>query len=75
MRSQRDALRTRVLVLEAALACISRETELPVMRPETSFIAVNRIASVARQALDVERDVPPPASTRRVIGRARSLTE
>lgn len=54
-RLERDALRRRVLVLEAALARIGREAELPARRPETSFVAVHRIASVVRQSLTPAR--------------------
>lgn len=68
--AQRDALSTRVRILESALACIGREAELPSRRPETSFIAVRRIASVVRQSLE-EPDVPP-ISGLRPLARARS---
>jgi hypothetical protein len=70
LRVERDALKTRVRILESALACIGREAELPSRRPETSFIAVHRIASVVRQSL--ERTEPPPISTLRPIARASS---
>lgn len=53
---ERDALMTRVLILEASLACIEREAEVPRTLPELSFFTVQRISSVARQALaDVSR--------------------
>jgi hypothetical protein len=58
LRLERDALKTRVRILESALACIGREAELPSRRPETSFIAVHRIASVVRQSLE-EPDAAP----------------
>jgi hypothetical protein len=48
---ERDALMTRVLILEASLACIEREAEIPRTLPELSFFTVQRISSVARQAL------------------------
>jgi hypothetical protein len=48
---ERDALMTRVLILEASLACIEREAEVPRTLPELSFFTVQRISSVARQAL------------------------
>ena len=48
---ERDALMTRVLSLEASLACIEREAEIPRTLPELSFFTVQRISSVARQAL------------------------
>lgn len=63
LRIERDALQTRVRILEAALACIGREAELPSRRPETSFIAVHRIASVVRQVLE-EPDSPPVSGLR-----------
>jgi len=63
-RMERDALRTRVRILESALACIGREAQVPLKHPETSFMVVHRIASVVRQAVEPE---PPPASTRRPI--------
>lgn len=69
LRLERDALKTRVRILESALACIGREAELPSRRPETSFIAVHRIASVVRQSLE-EPDCPP-ASGMRPIARAK----
>ena len=68
LRAERDALLTRVRILEAALACIGRECDLPDLQPELSFVAVQRIGSVVRQAL-----APPsaPASSVRPITRAR----
>jgi len=69
LRIERDALQTRVLILEATLACITRESEVPQRHPELAFMAVQRIGSVARQALerdraqdrdrDREREAPP----------------
>ncbi len=71
LRAERDALLTRVRILEASLACIERESDVPQHRPELSFMAVQRIGSVARQAL--ERDhTPLPKSARRPITRVRS---
>ncbi len=69
LRAERDALLTRVRILEASLACIGRECDLPDTRPELSFVAVQRIGSVVRQAL-----APPsraPASSVRPIARVR----
>jgi hypothetical protein len=51
LRSKRDALRTRVLILEAALACIDREAEISRDRPDASFTAVQRIGAIVRQVL------------------------
>lgn len=65
LRFERDALRTRVRILESALACIGREAELPSRVPETSFIAVHRIASVVRQSLE-EPDATPVTGLRPV---------
>jgi hypothetical protein len=73
LTSERDALMTRVLILEAALACIEREAEVPRTIPELSFFAVQRISSVARQALArVDEIEPPPRSGLRPIARVRS---
>ena len=70
LRIERDALRTRVLLLEAALACIGREAELPSRRPETSFVAVHRIASVVRQSLEEQEPECAPVSRLRPVARA-----
>ncbi len=48
---ERDALATRVRIVEAALACIERETELALEEPGVAFIVTRRVASIARQAL------------------------
>lgn len=72
LTSERDALSTRVLILEAALACIEREAEIPRTIPELSFFAVQRISSVARQALARVDEVDPPRSGLRPISRIRS---
>ena len=64
---ERDALLTRIRALEASLECIERESEVPQLRPELSFMAVQRIGSVARQALEQ----PPPKSARRPLTRIR----
>lgn len=45
-------LKTRIVILEAALACIDRECERALDRPDTLFITMCRVAAVARQALD-----------------------
>ena len=70
LRAERDALQTRVRILEASLACIEREADVPQTRPELSFIAVQRIGSVARQAIARDREAAP-ASALRPISRAR----
>lgn len=70
LRAERDALLTRVRILEASLACIERESDVPQLRPELSFMAVQRIGSVARQALERDHD-PLPKSARRPIARTR----
>jgi hypothetical protein len=51
LRCDRDALYTRVLILEAALACIARESELACADAGTSFVAAQRIGAIVRQAL------------------------
>lgn len=81
--SEIRSLETRVRILEAALACISHEADAPLQHPELSFMAVQRIAAVTRQALmsvpkarfrdgaapiSHERPLAPLATTR---GRAR----
>ncbi len=48
---ERDALRTRICILEAALSSIARETALATRVPEVSFLAIHRIASVTRQTI------------------------
>jgi hypothetical protein len=64
LRNERDALQTRVRILEASLACIGRESDVPQLWPELSFIAVQRIGSVARQALERNHDAPPASGLR-----------
>jgi hypothetical protein len=64
LRAERDALQTRVRILEASLACIGRESDVPQLRPELSFMAVQRIGSVARQALERDQDSPPISGLR-----------
>jgi hypothetical protein len=59
LRCDRDALYTRVLILEAALACIARESELPSADAGASLVAAQRIGAIARQALQPAR--PPIA--------------
>jgi hypothetical protein len=49
--SDSASLRTRVAILEAALACIQDECDLAFEEPEVAFSTMCRIASVARQAL------------------------
>ena len=48
---ERDALATRVRIVEAALACIERETEVALAEPGVAFLVTRRVASIARQAL------------------------
>ncbi len=55
-RTECDALRTRVSVLEAALARIARETEPAFQCPEVSFVTIHRIAFVARRTIAYERE-------------------
>lgn len=47
------ALRTRISILEAALACVQRECATAFDVPEVSFATLCRIASVARQTMPV----------------------
>jgi hypothetical protein len=44
------SLRTRVCILEAALACIAREADVALGRPDISFLTLCRISSIARQS-------------------------
>ena len=46
-----SALKTRICILEAALASILRETEVATRSPHVSFLAIHRIAAVARMAV------------------------
>jgi hypothetical protein len=46
-----DRLRTRVCFLEEALARISRELEPALECPEVSFVALHRVACLARRSL------------------------
>lgn len=46
-------LRTRVAILEAAIACVQRECNVAFDAPEVAFATLCRIASVARQTLVV----------------------
>jgi hypothetical protein len=48
------ALRTRISILEAALACVQRECNTAFDAPEVAFATLCRIHSVARQTM------PPP---------------
>ncbi len=56
------ALRTRVCILEAALACIERETDVALGRPDISFLTLCRIASIARQSGPQVRKARPRTS-------------
>lgn len=46
---ERDALQTRVRILEAALGCIEREAEHALAEPGIAFLVTRRVAAVARQ--------------------------
>lgn len=51
LRSDEGALRTRISILEAALACVQRECDVAFDVPEVAFSTLCRIASVARQTM------------------------
>jgi hypothetical protein len=51
LKRERDALATRLRIVEAALACIQRETEVALAEPGVAFLVTRRVASVARQTL------------------------
>jgi hypothetical protein len=68
VENESDARRTRILILEAALACIGREAQLAEDHPELSFFAAQRIAAVVRQSL--ERGDAPVSHVRPIV-RAR----
>lgn len=44
------SMRTRLCILEAALACIAREAEVALGRPDIAFLTMCRVSSIARQA-------------------------
>lgn len=46
-----DFLRNRICKLEEALARIAREVEPAFERPEVSFVALHRVACLARRSL------------------------
>lgn len=48
---ERDALATRVRILEAALAGIGREAELALTEPGVAFLVTRRVATLARQSV------------------------
>ena len=48
---ERDALTTRVRILEGALACIEHETERALADTSLAWIVTRRVAAVARQAV------------------------
>ena len=50
-KTECEALRTRVSILETALSRISREVEPAFQCPEVSFVTIHRIAFVARATL------------------------
>lgn len=47
---ERDAMQTRVRILEAALGCIEEEAERALAEPGIAFLVTRRVAAVARQA-------------------------
>ncbi len=49
-RDESDALRTRVLILEAALACVVREADRALDEPDLLLTSMCRVSAVARQA-------------------------
>lgn len=74
--SEIRSLETRIRILEAALACVGREADAPLQHPELSFMAVQRIAAVTRQALMIvpgpdSEDPAAPVSHARPIAAAR----
>jgi hypothetical protein len=50
-RTDRDALRTRVLILEAALRCVENEADRAIEDPELLLTSMCRIAAIARQSV------------------------
>ncbi len=48
--SDATALRTRVLILEAALRCIEQEADKASIHPDLLLTALCRISAIARQA-------------------------
>jgi hypothetical protein len=44
---ERDALQTRVKILEAALECIEREAERALAHPGIAFLVTRRVAAVS----------------------------
>lgn len=51
IRTECDALRSRVSMLEEAIARIAREAEPAFECPEVSFVTLHRIACVARRTI------------------------
>jgi len=49
LERERDALATRVRIVEAALRGIERETEIALAEPGVAFLVTRRVASLARQ--------------------------
>ena len=69
---ERASLQTRIVVLEAALACIGCETDMAEVHPELAFVITQRIRAVATQCIDrIDRPADEPASVRRPIVRTR----
>jgi hypothetical protein len=50
LERERDALATRLRIVEATLAAIERETELALAEPGVAFLVTRRVASIARQS-------------------------
>lgn len=50
-----DALRSRIAILEAALACVKAECEVAHVEPTIAMTTICRIDSVTRQALAAAR--------------------
>lgn len=48
---EEGALRTRISILEAALACVQRECDTAFDAPEVAFATLCRIHAVARQTM------------------------
>ena len=48
---EKRMLRTRVIILEAALAAIDEECERALDEPSVSFVSLRRVAALTRQAL------------------------
>jgi len=60
---ERDALLTRVRILEAVLAGIEREADCALVEPGIAFLVTRRIAAVARQAKITRPEAPHAPTT------------